>query len=137
MKDNIKILNKELVGGYNDISVYNLKIKINNEEPIIITAEKNNYDMQEPNHKWAITDKTHNLRPEIYEEIINKLDKDYVPVTEEFLKDKYEEYIKEIDTETEMSYEEFKETYLRDVVTFDNKHLVLSDEESVEEEDEL
>ena len=134
--EKVEILNTELVGGYNNTSVYNLKIKINEEDPIVITAEKQNFDMQEPNCRWEITDKTHNLKPEIYDEIIKKLDNDYIPVTEEFLKDKYKEYTKEIDPETDMSYEEFKESYLRDVITFDNKHLCLeNDEES--EEDEL
>lgn len=133
---NIQILNKELVGGYNDTSVFNLKIKINNEDIITVTAEKHNFDMQEPDHKWEISDKTHNLRPEIYDEIIRKLEDEYISVSEEFLKDKYKEYIEEIDPETNMSYEDFRESYIRDVVTFDNKHLTLENDDE-EEEDEL
>lgn len=135
-KDKIEILYKELVGGYNDTSVFNLKIKINNEDIITVTAEKHNFDMQEPDHKWEISDKTHNLRPEIYDEIIRKLEDEYISVSEEFLKDKYKEYIEEIDPETNMSYEDFRESYIRDVVTFDNKRLTLENDEE-EEEDEL
>lgn len=81
-KDKIEILDREFVGGYNDTSVFNLKIKINNEDIITVTAEKHNFDMQEPDHKWEITDKTHNLKPEIYDEIVKKLEKDFSPVTE-------------------------------------------------------
>ena len=112
-----------------------MKIKINNEDIITVTAEKHNFDMQEPDHKWEISDKTHNLRPEIYDEIIRKLEDEYISVSEEFLKDKYKEYIEEIDPETNMSYEDFRESYIRDVVTFDNKHLTLENDEETEEEE--
>lgn len=64
MKDIVKLLEKTLVGGYNDITVYNLKININNK-PCIITAEKHNYDMQIPSYKWEITKENKDITPEI------------------------------------------------------------------------
>ena len=64
MKDIVKLLEKTLVGGYNDITVYNLKININNK-PCIITAEKHNYDMQITSYKWEITEENKDITPEI------------------------------------------------------------------------
>lgn len=72
MKDIVKLLGKTLVGGYNDTSIYNLKISIN-DNPIIITAEKNNYDMQIPPYKWEITEKNKEITPEIKNVILFNL----------------------------------------------------------------
>lgn len=72
MKDIVKLLEKTLVGGYNDIDVYNLKININNK-PIIITAEKNNYDMQILPYKWGIMEENKEITPEIKNVILFNL----------------------------------------------------------------
>lgn len=72
MKDIVKLLEKTLVGGYNDTSVYNLKININNK-PIIITAEKHNYDMPNPSYKWEITEENKDITPEIKNVILFNL----------------------------------------------------------------
>ncbi len=72
MKDIVKLLGKTLVGGYNDTAVYNLKININ-DKPIIITAEKHNYDMKNPSYKWEITEENKNITPEIKNTILFNL----------------------------------------------------------------
>ena len=60
----IKVINKELVGGYNDTSIYNINVEIN-KKPLTITAEKHNYDMQRPTYKWEITEENIEITPEI------------------------------------------------------------------------
>ena len=60
----IKVINKELVGGYNDTSIYNINVEIN-KKPLTITAEKHNYDMQRPPYKWEITEENIEITPEI------------------------------------------------------------------------
>lgn len=72
MKDIVKLLEKTLVGGYNDTAVYNLKININNK-PIIITAEKQDYDMKNPSYKWEITEENKYITPEIKNVILFNL----------------------------------------------------------------
>lgn len=72
MKDIVKLLGKTLVGGYNDTFIYNLKASIN-DKPIIITAEKQDYDMKNPSYKWEITEENKYITPEIKNVILFNL----------------------------------------------------------------
>lgn len=71
-RENIDILSLKLIGGYNDVSIFNVKLYIDNELKNI-EVEKHNFDMQTPDHKWVIPE-DQNLEPKIKEELPKILD---------------------------------------------------------------
>lgn len=64
----LEIISAECVGGYNDTTVYNVKISYHGVNEIL-TLEKSYHDMEDPNETWQICSKS-NLTDEEKKKII-------------------------------------------------------------------